>query len=87
MSLSSVESFGIALVEGMALGVPVVATASGGPAEIVDPGRSGLLLNSAEVEEVADAVEQVLADARLRDRLRKGARARFRSAFHCGADD
>jgi glycosyltransferase involved in cell wall biosynthesis len=65
----------------MALGVPVVATASGGPAEIVDPGRSGLLLNSAEVEEVADAVEQVLADARLRDRLRKGARARFRSHF------
>lgn len=81
VSLSSVESFGIALVEGMALGVPVVATASGGPAEIVDPGRSGLLLDSAGVEEVADAVEQVLADARLRDRLRKGARARFRSHF------
>jgi len=81
VSLSSAESFGIALVEGMALGVPVVATASGGPAEIVDPGRSGLLLDSARVEEVADAVEQVLADGPLRDRLREGARARFRSHF------
>jgi glycosyltransferase involved in cell wall biosynthesis len=81
VSLSSVESFGIALLEGMALGVPVVATASGGPAEIVDPGRSGLLLDSAGVDEVADAVEQILADARLRDRLREGAGARFRSHF------
>jgi glycosyltransferase involved in cell wall biosynthesis len=81
VSLSSMESFGIAIVEAMALGVPVVATAEGGPSEIIESGRTGLLLESVSVDEVADAVQHVLSDAHLRNRLRAGARARFLSDF------
>ena len=38
------EPFGRALIEAMALDVPVIATSVGGPAEILDDGREGLLL-------------------------------------------
>ena len=38
------EPFGRALIEAMALGVPVVATSVGGPPEIVEQGRQGYLL-------------------------------------------
>ena len=37
------EPFGRALIEAMALEVPVIATSVGGPAEILDDGREGFL--------------------------------------------
>lgn len=38
------EAFGRVVVEGMAMGLTVIATASGGPPEIIDDGRTGFLL-------------------------------------------
>ncbi len=47
VNASDDEPFGIVLLEAMALGVPVVAPASAGPLEIVEPDISGVLVDSA----------------------------------------
>ena len=56
------EPFGIALVEAMALGRPCVATAAGGPLEIVTDGRDGLLVAPGDAGALADAIERLLSD-------------------------
>ena len=56
------EPFGMALVEGMALGRPVVATAAGGPAEIITDGVDGLLVPPGDATALADAIRRLAAD-------------------------
>jgi glycosyltransferase involved in cell wall biosynthesis len=57
---SSEEPFGRALIEAMALGVPVLATEVGGPAEIVQDGREGYLLPPREPAAWAAAARLIL---------------------------
>jgi glycosyltransferase involved in cell wall biosynthesis len=66
------EPFGIVLLEAMGLGVPVVAVAAGGPAEIVENGESGLLVRSASADNFADAFERIVTDGGLKARLADG---------------
>ena len=66
------EPFGIAVAEALACGVPVVAPAAGGPAEMVDE-TCGRLFPPGDADGAASAVGEVLAD---RPRLSAGARAR-----------
>jgi glycosyltransferase involved in cell wall biosynthesis len=72
---SRYEGFGNVLVEAMACGVPVVATASPGTREIVSVGTDGLLVDRHEPQALAAALERVLSDPSLRERLSQGARA------------
>ncbi len=66
------EPFGRVIVEAMALGRPVVATAAGGPLEIIRPGVNGLLVPPDDAPALAAAILALLAD---RERaLRLGAR-------------
>jgi glycosyltransferase involved in cell wall biosynthesis len=81
---SHYEGFGNVLVESMACGTPVIATASPGTRAIVDPGLNGLLVERHDPRAVADALGAVLSDADLRERLRAGARVRARD-FAVGA--
>ena len=62
------------LLEGLALGTPIAAMDTGGTREILADGASGLLV--ADASDLADAVGRLAADARLRQRLSEGARAR-----------
>lgn len=50
------EPAGLVLLEAMAVGKPVVATRSGGPAEIVQDGETGLLVSPQNAEELAQAL-------------------------------
>ncbi len=50
------ESFGLAVVEAMAAGVPVIALDAGAISEIVEDGKTGLLLNSCSSLELADSL-------------------------------
>lgn len=70
------EPFGLVLVEAMALGKPLVATALGGPVEIVEEGVSGLLVPPGDDEATAEAISGVLSDPGLASRLAEGGRRR-----------
>jgi D-inositol-3-phosphate glycosyltransferase len=58
------ESFGLVALEASACGTPVVASRVGGLTTLVDPGETGLLVDSRSPAEWADAVEWVLDDER-----------------------
>jgi len=60
---SEEEPFGRALIEAMALGVPVLATNVGGPPEIVEDGREGYLLPPHEPAAWAQAVRRIAESA------------------------
>lgn len=68
------EGLPIAVLEAMALGVPVVATAVDGTPEAVEHGQTGLLVPSHDAQALADALSTIGGDAELRARM--GARAR-----------
>jgi glycosyltransferase involved in cell wall biosynthesis len=63
------EPFGRVIVEGMAAGLPVVAAADGGPAEIIDDGVDGLLYRPGDVEALAAVLRRVANDPELASRL------------------
>jgi glycosyltransferase involved in cell wall biosynthesis len=77
---SAWEGFGIGLVEAMAAGLPVIATRSGGPQEIIgDDGDAGLLVPTADPRALAAAMISV-AGKDSYDRRMMGENARRRSA-------
>ena len=57
------EPFGLTLVEAMAAGLPVVATSNGGPQEITDHGKAGLLADPYDYEELATRFLQLFGDS------------------------
>jgi glycosyltransferase involved in cell wall biosynthesis len=70
------EPFGQVVVEAMLAGVPVIASAGGGPSEIVTDGVDGLLYPAGDVDALADALQRLRGDAALRVRLSDAARIR-----------
>ena len=70
---SHYEGFGNVLIEAMALGIPVVATASAGTRDIVDHGVDGLLVEPHTPEGFADALRRILESADLRSAMSQAA--------------
>ncbi len=65
---SRYEPFGIVMLEAMACGIPVIATDKGGPATVIEPGDSGLLVDTTDIDAFADALELLIRDpAKRRD--------------------
>jgi glycosyltransferase involved in cell wall biosynthesis len=62
VSASRSEAFGIVLAEAMASGLPVVATATEGAREIVEEGRTGLVVPVDDVDSLAAALSDLLGD-------------------------
>jgi N-acetyl-alpha-D-glucosaminyl L-malate synthase BshA len=71
---SQSESFGLAALEAMACGAPVVASRAGGIPEVVEDGTSGYLFPVGATDDMADAAIRILSDAALAQRLSAGAR-------------
>lgn len=83
------EPFGMVLVEAMAQGTPVVASAVGAGPEIVSP-RSGRLIEPGDAGALAETVEALLADAPALAAMGEAAKAdaaRFDSAASAAAVD
>src|SRR2546428_3517984 len=74
---SETESFGLAALEAMACGVPVIASAVGGLPEVVVNGETGYLAPPGAVDEMTERALAILRDGALHGRL--GARAAARA--------
>jgi glycosyltransferase involved in cell wall biosynthesis len=81
VSASHTESFGLAIVEAMATGTAVVATATGGAREIVRPDETGLLVPIGDVQSLADAVSDLLQDEARRIRIGTAAQQQVETQF------
>jgi glycosyltransferase involved in cell wall biosynthesis len=75
------EGFGIVLLEAMASGKPVVATAVDGPPEIVEDGQSGLLVPPRDPEALAKALVDLLKDPQRRASMGNRGRERVQTVF------
>lgn len=65
------EAFGLVVLEAYAAGCPVVATRLAGLAGLVDPGRTGWLVEPGSVDELGAAIMEVLASPALSDSQRR----------------
>ena len=68
------ETFGLVLVEAMAMERPIIATNSGGVPEIITNEKTGLLIQPQDVNEMIGAICRVLSDKSLRSSLGHSAR-------------
>ena len=68
------EAFGIALVEAMAMGLPTIGTDNLGVPEIINDGRTGLLVPPKDPPALAEAICRLIEDKGLRARLGAAAR-------------
>lgn len=75
------EPFGLVVLEAMAAGKPVIATAPGGPSETVLDGETGYLIKPGDPKETADAVEILLKDEAKRTTMGGAGRTRAREVF------
>lgn len=70
-----------AVLEAMACGLPVVATRIAGNEELVVDGETGLLIPSENADALRQALEQLLAEAALRQRMGAAGRARVEAHY------
>lgn len=73
------EGWGLSLMEAMACGKPVVASRVGGIPELVRDGTDGILVESGDVEALADSILRLLKDPALRKRMGKAGRQRVKA--------
>ena len=75
------ESFGLAIVQAMSVGLPIVATSTGGIPEVVSENKSGFLVRPADPNVLAQAILKILRDKNLARKMgemaRKEATVRF----------
>jgi glycosyltransferase involved in cell wall biosynthesis len=70
------EGSSLAVLEAMAAGIPIVSSAIGGTEELIEDGRSGLLVPPGDAKALAAALRRLLEDPGLREQLATGARER-----------
>lgn len=75
------EPFGIAVLEAMAAGKPVVATDAAGPSLTVADGETGFLVPRGDVEALTAALEKLLADPDLARDMGRAGRARVEERY------
>lgn len=74
LSTRTPEPYATSVVQAMMAGTPVVATATGGTPELVEHGRTGLLVAPSSPEEMANAIRALLDDPSLGEEMARKAR-------------
>lgn len=72
---SKYEGMPISLIEAMATGLPIVATSVGGVPDMIENGKSGILVGVSK-EEIAKGIVMLIEDSTLRDNISQGAKQR-----------
>ena len=75
------EAFPNAAIEAMASGLPIVASAVGGLLDLVDDGRTGLLIDPDDAHALAGALESLIADPARAARIGRAARAEVQQRY------
>jgi len=78
---ATAEAFGNSLLDGMQAGLPVVAAEVGGIPEVVENGRTGLLVPPGDAEKLKAAVEKLLDNPELMTQLGEAGYKRWRENF------
>jgi len=81
VSTATAESFGQTLLEASACAVPCVALHVGGVGDVIEHGRTGLLIERHSAADVVKAVDELIADPQLRLELGKNARLKVEREF------
>lgn len=75
------EGTSVSLIEAMALGLPAVATRVGGTPQVLDEGRTGLLVPKADLNALAEGLLTLLNDAAMRQRMGEAAKQAYFDRF------
>lgn len=81
LNFSESESFSMTCLEAMFYGRPVIATRSGGPAEIIDQNQTGILVDLEDVTGMADAIDYLISNPEKRDAMAQKAFKSVREKF------
>ncbi len=81
---SEKEEFGLAIVEALAAGLPVIAPSIGGPATYVEHGFTGFLTDTTDIERIRDGIRWA-SDVRLSEVRADAARRMVRSRYSLAA--
>jgi glycosyltransferase involved in cell wall biosynthesis len=69
------ETFGLVVIEAMQVGTVAIATNQCGPLEMIEDSVSGFLFESENSEDLADKIEMIYLDSKLKDRIAKAGQA------------
>jgi glycosyltransferase involved in cell wall biosynthesis len=75
------ETFGVAALEPMAFGIPIIATMAGGLPEVVEQGVAGLLVPPGDTQALSKAINTLLCDPSLRQQMGQAGLRRAQSQF------
>ncbi len=85
LNCSDSESFSLTVLEACFYGLPVIATRSGGPQEIIEDGRTGLLVPTGDVQAISEAMRHLLDDDGAAREMGRAAGIHVREKFSPGA--
>nr|WP_262907742.1 glycosyltransferase family 4 protein [Hymenobacter sp. BT770] len=81
LNFSESESFSLTCLDALYYGVPLIASDCGGPAELFEVGRSGLLVPNRDVPAMANAINELAANVALRQQFSAASRVFVRRKF------
>jgi len=82
LSREDSESFGVAVIEASACGLPVIVSNVGGFPEVVEHGTTGLIVPKDDVSAAAEAIVKLVRDPALRKQMGRAGRARVQQEYN-----